>query len=95
MKTATLALSRQAFRIALVVIIIAFLGILVWIYLKFGDFLIGKIAVTGDAQILATIDLDKLEQLETQRQERLNKPYLPEIHNPFLAAPKQPPTSIP
>ena len=41
MKTASLALSRKISRVALVVVFAAFLGILTWVYLKFGDALVG------------------------------------------------------
>ena len=95
MKTASLALSRKISRVALVVVFAAFLGILTWVYLKFGDALVGKIAATGDTQILATIDLNNLEKLEAQSQKRLNQPYLPEIRDPFLATPKPPPALVP
>jgi hypothetical protein len=95
MKIATVTLSRKVFRIALAVVVAASLGVLIWVDLKFGDALVGKIAVNNDTQILATIDIGKLEKLETQRQERLNKPYQLEINNPFLATPKTPPKLVP
>lgn len=95
MKTATLVMSRKVFSVALVVVVAAFLGVLIWIYLKFGDALVGKITTTDATQILATIDIGKLEKLEAQRQDRLNEPYLPKIRNPFPYTIKPPPTLIP